>query len=195
MSLASRAGDLYFTFRFLKMLTTPWEQTDAYNLGLIDENGKRIKGVKIQSPEEKTAYSPFFRLAFNVKRLINKLPGGTTKLASYAAALFLLREKFQVSDANLSKICKELDIDPLDFISENTAWYIMENNQLAPGIYRVKDDKMLTVSLEDVVKRQDKIRVNEDSFPVSDIFGLKIYEGIHLNTQQKIHFTIGEIYK
>ena len=195
MSLASRAGDLYFTFRFLKMLTTPWEQTDAYNLGLIDENGKRIKGVKIQSPEEKTAYSPFFRLAFHVKRLINKLPGGTTKLASYAAALFLLREKFQVSDANLSKICKELDIDPLDFISENTAWYIMENNQLAPGIYRVKDDKMLTVSLEDVVKRQDKIRVNEDSFPVSDIFGLKIYEGIHLNTQQKIHFTIGEIYK
>lgn len=195
MSLASRAGDLYFTFRFLKMLTTPWEQTDAYNLGLIDENGKRIKGVKIQSPEEKTAYSPFFRLSFNIKRLINKLPGGTTKLASYAAALFLLREKFQVSDANLSKICKELDIDPLDFISENTNWYVMENNQLAPGIYRVKNDKMLTVSLEDVVKKQDKIRVNEDSFPVSDIFGLKIYEGIHLNTQQKIHFTIGEIYK
>ena len=47
MSLASRAGDLYYSFRFVKLLTTPWVESDAYKLGLIDENGKRDKSVKI----------------------------------------------------------------------------------------------------------------------------------------------------
>ena len=43
MSLASRAGDIYYSFRFVKLLTTPWNETDAYDLGIIDENGKRVK--------------------------------------------------------------------------------------------------------------------------------------------------------
>ena len=29
MSLASRAGDVYYSFRFIKLLTTPFEETDA----------------------------------------------------------------------------------------------------------------------------------------------------------------------
>ena len=55
MSLASRAGDLYYSFRFVKLLTTPWEETDAYKLGIIDENGKRDKSVKLDNDEKKSA--------------------------------------------------------------------------------------------------------------------------------------------
>ena len=54
MSLASRAGDLYFTYRFLKLLVTPWEDTDAFKLGLIDDKGKRLKNVPIKSNDERT---------------------------------------------------------------------------------------------------------------------------------------------
>lgn len=193
MSLASRAGDLYFTFRFIKMLTTPWTEHEAFKLGIIDEKGKRVKGKKIDTSNEKAAYTTFHRLAFNVKKLVNMLPGGSSKLSSYAAALFLLKEK--VGEKGIERICKELNLDPLDFISEDSQWFMMENNQIAPGIYRVKNAKVLSVSMEEVVRSKDKIRVEEHCFPVDEVFGLKIYEGKHLSTQQKIHFTIGEIYK
>lgn len=90
MGLISRTADLYYTFRFLRILTTPWKEMDAYKLGIIDENGNVIK--KRITADEKSAFTPFHRLVFNVKRLLNKIPLGKTRIASYAAALFLLKE-------------------------------------------------------------------------------------------------------
>ena len=37
-----RAIDLFVTYRFIKLLVTPFEKTDAYRLGIIDADGKRI---------------------------------------------------------------------------------------------------------------------------------------------------------
>ena len=37
-----RAIDLFVTYRFLRLLTTQFKDTDAYKLGIIDENGNRI---------------------------------------------------------------------------------------------------------------------------------------------------------
>lgn len=107
MSLASRAGDLYYTFRFIKMLTTPFEDTDAFKLGLIDAKGKRIKSEKIVDAEQKSAFTTFHRLVFNIKKLMAKIPFGSSKLASYAAALFLVKEHFGVSDKNLERIVEK----------------------------------------------------------------------------------------
>ena len=195
MSLASKAGDLLYTFRFLKMLTTPWKETDAFKLGLIDENGKRIKSEKVDSSDKKMALGPFVRLVFNVKRAIGKLPGGKTTIGSYAAALFLLKEHYSVSDKNLTKICVEVGIDPLDMLAEDHAWYVLDNSQLAPGIYRVKGDKLLGEGLEDAVRAKDQIRILDESFPVGDVFGMNVYEAIHLTTKKMVYITLGEIYK
>jgi hypothetical protein len=195
MSLASKAGDLLYTFRFLKMLTTPWKETDAFKLGLIDENGKRIKSEKVDSSDKKMALGPFVRLVFNVKRAIGKLPGGKTTIGSYAAALFLLKEHYSVSDKNLTKICVEVGIDPLDMLAEDHAWYVLENSQLTPGIYRVKGDKLLGEGLEDAVRAKDQIRILDESFPVGDVFGMNVYEAIHLTTKKMVYITLGEIYK
>ena len=46
-----RAIDLFVTYRFLKLLTTPFEKTDAYKLGIIDENGNRIRQEKSTKPQ------------------------------------------------------------------------------------------------------------------------------------------------
>ena len=92
VGVLKRAGDLVYTFRFLKLLITSFEDTEAYKLGLIDAKGKRIK--KAETSDERAAYTPFHRLVFNIKKLIAKAPGGSTKIASYAAALYLLKEKF-----------------------------------------------------------------------------------------------------
>ncbi len=195
MSLATRAADLYYTFRFMKLLTTPWIETDAFKLNLIDESGKRKKSVLIDNPEKKAAYTTFHRLVFNVKRLLERLPGGSSKMASYAAALYLLRENFNVSEKGIEKIIKESKCDPLDFITEKTEWYLLKDQSLSPGIYRVKNDKVVESTFEELVRAKDQIRVLENSYPVGEIMGLSVYKAIHLNTNQAIYITLGEIYK
>ena len=43
MSIISRTGDLFYAFRFLKLLTTPWDKMGAYEQGIIDDTGKVLK--------------------------------------------------------------------------------------------------------------------------------------------------------
>lgn len=195
MSLASRAGDLFYSFRFVKLLTTPWEETDAYKLDIIDENGKRNKSVKLDTSEKKAAYSSFVRLVFNIKRLLEKVPGGKSTLSSYAAALFLLKEKYNLSDKTMDTLLAKSGIDPLDLMAENSQWYVLESKQLSPGIYRVKESKLLNSTVEEMVREKDQIRIHDNSYPVGQIYGLDIYEATHLNTNQSIYITVGEIYK
>ena len=54
MGIVSRAADVYYTYRFIRTLVTPWEELDAYKLGLIDGNGKNLK--KPSTSEEKDSY-------------------------------------------------------------------------------------------------------------------------------------------
>lgn len=195
MSLASRAGDLYYSFRFVKLLTTPFEDTEAYKLGIIDEKGNRVKSKKISSSEEKSAFTTFHRLVFNVKKLLEKLPGGSSRIASYAAALFLLKEKYDLSDATIDKIVTKSNLETIDFLAEKSEWYLLPDKQLSPGIYRLREAKLENVNCQEIARPKDKIRVHKDSYPVGEIFGLDVYEATHLNTNQKIYVVLGEIYK
>jgi hypothetical protein len=90
--MASKIADLVLVYQFLKRLTTPFNETPAFDLGIIDERGQRIKSKELKTTEEKNAYGYFDRLVFNVKKLLERLPGGKNRLASYAAALFLIKE-------------------------------------------------------------------------------------------------------
>ena len=93
MGFLKQAADLGYTFRFIRMMVMDWKDWDAYKLGIIDENGKRIKKVRLDNEEKKSAYTPFIRLAANIKRLVAKIPGGGTKLGSFASALYLSLKK------------------------------------------------------------------------------------------------------
>ena len=83
-------ADTYMIYQVLKRLTTPFEDTKAFELGLIDKDGKVIK--KAKSRDEKKAVTYFDRFIFNLKRLLHKV-GLKSKFATYAAALFLLKEE------------------------------------------------------------------------------------------------------
>lgn len=195
MSLATRAADLFYTFRFVKLLTTKWEDTDAYKLGLVDETGRRIKSKKISSSDEKTAYSTFNRLVFNLKRLLQKVPGGGNVVSSYAAALLLLREHHGVSDKSLEKILRECGIDPLDYLNEANQWYLLEDKQLAPGTYRVRNEKLLSRTLDEMCNAGDRIKVTDGCYPIADICGIDVYSVVHVNTNQSVYVALGELYK
>ena len=84
-----RAVDLFVTYRFLKLLTTPFEKMDAYKLGIIDENGNRIlkdkstkPAVELSTTELKNAYTILHKLVFNIKKIFNKIPGLRTKVGT-----------------------------------------------------------------------------------------------------------------
>lgn len=94
MGLASAAGNIYFVYSFIKRLATPFSSTKAFELGIIDENGKVLKKrSKLKTKEEKEAYTLSDTLVFNLKKVLGKVPGGSTKFASFAAALFLMKEE------------------------------------------------------------------------------------------------------
>jgi len=197
MSILKGAADLVYTIRFLKLLTTDWEDTEAYKAGIIDDNGKVRRDFKKNTLENRKAYekhyTAFHRLVFNVKRLLNKAPGGRSRLASYAAALFLIKENGHLSNKNLEKIHSETGVDTLDLLSEETKWFMIEGNDLSPGVYRMKNDTITTKAAE-VVFKDDKIRIHEDkNGPVGSVFGINIYEATHLNSQQQIYVSTGEI--
>lgn len=195
MGLVKRAADLAFTFRFIRMLVLDWKDWDAYKLGLIDEEGKRIKSEKLDNDEKKSAYTPFIRLAANVKRLLSKIPGGSSKLGSFAAALYLIKEKYNLNDTQLQKIIEEFGIDPLDMMVEQSEWFVLQNKQLSPGIYRINEDKILNGTYDDIVRTKDQIRIQDDCFPVGNVFGIDIYEATHVRTQQSVYVAVTEIYK
>lgn len=103
----ARVVDLFLVYQFIVRLITPFDQWDAFRLGIIDKDGKvKKKRATLSSDEERKAWGYFDILAANVKKLINKLPGGENKLVSYAAAGLLLKEHAKLECMNEDEIEK-----------------------------------------------------------------------------------------
>ena len=114
--MAGVVVDLFMLYQFLKRLTTPFDETDAFKHGIIDDRGKRIKSKKVKTPEEKNSYRLFDKLVFNLKKIIELVPMGRTRLATYAAALLLLREHEEPSftDVDNFQLLQEKMIEFMD---------------------------------------------------------------------------------
>ncbi len=95
--------DTYITYRIIKTLVTPWDEQDAYKLGIIDDKGKVLKKYReLKTSKEKAAYTVLNRFVFNLKRILNQVPGGRSKFGSYAAAaILLLKEEEENEKENL----------------------------------------------------------------------------------------------
>jgi hypothetical protein len=193
MSLLKRAADFAYTLRFLRLLTTPFIKMKAFELGIIDENGKRDRDVKLDSFEKKDAYTYFIRIVVNIKKLIGKVTGGDRLIGNLAAGLFLIKENYGVNEKDINKILKKYNIESLDFLSENTEWFVSKDKMLTPGVYKMLNSSIVNSTCEELVRKSDKIRVHMDSYPVGDMFGLDVYEATHMNTNQKLYITLKEI--
>ena len=128
-----RAIDLFVTYRFIRLLTTPFEKSDAYAMGIIDNKGFRTD-KKLITKKEKNAYTVLHKLVFNIKKLFCKVPGLRTKVGTYAAALFLLKDTFkehiedpQMFEKEFLKYLKENNIELDDSIVEEVT---LDNGKL-----------------------------------------------------------------
>lgn len=83
-------ADALITYKIIKILTTPFTQTDAFRLGVIDAHGKKIKNPT--TPAELASYNVLNRLVFRLKIVLNLVPIQNKEFLSYAAALLLVRE-------------------------------------------------------------------------------------------------------
>jgi len=89
------AVDLFMLYQFIKRLATPFNEWKAYELGIIDEQGNILinKRERRRSREMRDAFGKFDLLVLKLKKLLEKIPGGRTRLGSYAAALWLIKEQ------------------------------------------------------------------------------------------------------
>ena len=193
MSILSRAADLGYAFRFLKLLTTPWNKLKAYELGIVDENGKNLKRAKeLKTKEEKSAYTIFHRLVFNIKRLLGKIPGGKSTLASYAAALYLIKEHTGMSEEKIEEIITKVLDDNLETDLTESQWFI-KGDTLNPGIYCLTIDVVSMNTGEAIAKKNSKIRVEEHTEPYSSFLGNNIYKVQHVLTKQELYISNEDI--
>ena len=199
-----RAVDLFVTYRFLKLLTTPFEKTDAFKLGIIDANGHRIKlpkstkpAVELTTSELKNSYTILHKLIFNIKKLFAKVPGLRTKVGTYAAALFLLKDTFKehVEDPDMfekefMKYLKENNIELDREISEEVIGF---GEVLPKGEYVLKNDILNKEEEELTAKKGDKVIAFADESPIDTVLGVEIFPVVHMKTQEKIYVSLEDI--
>lgn len=191
MGIISRSADLFYTYKFLRLLVTPWKDTDAYKLGIIDENGKvLIRPSQFKTSEQKDAYTFFNRLVFNIKRLLQKVPGGQSRIASYASALYLIKEELGIDEKHIKDILAAMEVEIDDSITESTSsWNILGDNSLAPGTYTLTNDIMLPSTNEMMARKGTRVIVHEGTRPHGMIFNEPVFKVNHVQTKQEVFVT------
>ena len=199
-----KAIDLFVTYRFLKLLTTPFNKTDAYKFGIIDKDGNRIKkknsdevAVDLLTSQLKNSYTILHKLVFNIKKIFAKVPGLRTKVGTYAAALFLLKDTFKESvddpdvfEKEFVKFLKENNVELDGEISEEVVGF---GEVLPKGEYILKQDILNKEEEELTAKKGDKVIAFDDEAPVDTILGVDIFPVIHEKSKEKIYVSLEDI--
>ena len=180
---AMNVVDTVIVFRILKMMTRKWEEMDAFKFGLIDNNGKRIKSKKPKTSEEKNSFTLLHRLVFNLKRVLELLPFGRTRLASYAASLALLKEHFNIDGESLERhfyqYLKENDL-VLDLLEGHDNMNNLEKGkdyELRQSVWNEEDN---------VGYRGDRVQVLGKT---DNVMGVDIYRVYNYNQDQSMLIT------
>lgn len=190
MSQILRAADTVYALRFLRLFTMPWKKTEAYKEGLIDDRGRKIKSADTSA--EKAAYTIFHRLVFNLRRLIQKVPGvGKLSLTNYLSAFWLIRESKQLNRQELHSIMEQIfDCNPMThYMNEDTSLILNENDVLPVGTYRLRNTVLIPKTYEPLALSGSLVLVKENLEPIDYFFGVPIFRVYHLNTCRDIFVT------
>ncbi len=100
--------DLYVLYTLIRRLSTPFTEWNAYKIGLIDDKGNFLVSKNDRTQEQKDELSYFDMLVLNLKKLLMKVPYANSRLATYAAALFLIKEGVDItSDSQVQHLTEE----------------------------------------------------------------------------------------
>ena len=117
--------DLYIVYQFIRRLATPFKEWPAYKTGVIDDKGNIKIKPKDRNQKQNQSFKVFDVMILKLKRLLEKIPFGRTKLASYAAALYLIKEDWE------SKSEQEILSESSDQFTDYIRIYRLENYKKA----------------------------------------------------------------
>ena len=194
------AIDLFVAYRFLRILTTPWEDQPAYKLGIIDKDGKLLrKANTLTTTEEKQSFTLLHRLIFNLKRILHKIPFVKSKLGTYATALFLLKQHFsdQVEDEEIiEKAFKTWLVDNGYITEEEINEEVIGLGDLLPkGKYKLVNDVVPDTEgdLAAVGNVGDIVVAFSDTSPTDEVLGINIFPVIHQKSSTEIYVSLEDI--
>ena len=193
-----QAIDLFVAYRFLRILTTPWEDQEAYKLGIIDKDGKLLRRRNtLKTDAEKKSFTLLHRLIFNLKRILHKIPGVRTKIGTYATALFLLKQHFA------DKVEEEDMIE-----NAFTAWllkhgYATEEELgeevmglgavLEKGSYKLNQDIFAGNEGDIKGKQGDVVIAFADTSPSDTVLGQEIFKVVHQKSKSEIYVSLEDL--
>jgi hypothetical protein len=146
------------TYVVLKKLTKPWAEWDACQLGIIDDQGNKLK-TPVTS-EEREAWTVLDRFVCNVKRIMSKFIG-QSRLAFMLSAAYLLKDsvKYYVNShqtilkEDLTNLTYQKQLIMLDLIKELDNSYIIRESKnemeyniilFANKIEKILEEKKIT---------------------------------------------------
>ena len=182
-----RAIDLLITYRIIKLLVTPFEKQEAYKYGIIDKDGKVLRKTKdLKTAKEKDSYTVLHKFVFNLKRLINIIPGGKSKLGTYAAALgLLLKEQKDIKAIELERTLYKHLVDNKLIAYEDDLKESVGFDFLPEGRFTVIDN-LEDLNGEKTAEVGDIVYTTENQKPFDNYFGVNLYYVINEDTQKQI---------
>ena len=177
----SRVIDAVVAYRVLKLLVTPFNKTQAFALGIIDEKGKvlvKSKNIrKLPNPDKaRNAYTLLIRFVFNLKRMLSKIGIRGPLGSAAAAAIAFFKEEHGDNPEVEKEVYKYLKEQGFEFeISENYG------EPLPEGTYKVKHD-IYNLDGDIVINIDESIEFNGD---VDTIMGYDVfkYNDVYLTTE------------
>jgi hypothetical protein len=91
--------DTLIAYRILNMLTTPFNRTDAYRLGIIDAKGNLKKHENRLTSQERGAYTLLHRLVFRLKKILDRSPHSQS-FSSLAAATSVIKDSLEHGESD-----------------------------------------------------------------------------------------------
>tara|TARA_Y100000815_G_C13151558_1_gene428192 strand:+ start:50 stop:673 length:624 start_codon:yes stop_codon:yes gene_type:complete len=193
-----QAIDLFVAYRFLRILTTPWEDQEAYKLGIIDKDGKLLrKRNTLKTDAEKKSFTLLHRLIFNLKRILHKIPLVRSKIGTYATALYLLKQHFAGQVENEDTIEKAFTgwlVDNGYLTKEELEESVIGIGATLPkGRYKLTQDIFAGNEGDIKGKKGDTVVAFADTPPTGSVIGQDIFVVIHQKSKEEIYVSLEDL--
>ena len=169
----SRVIDALIAYRLVKLLVTPFNKTDAYKLGIIDDKGKvLIKSKKITNQKQRKAYTLLIRFVFNLKKLLRKVGIRCPIGSAAAAAIAFFKEEYGDNPEVERVIYKHLKEQGFKFdIDEDYGKELSEGTyKVNRDIYNLEGDIVINIDEQIDFKTVTDTILGYDVFKYKDVY-------------------------
>jgi len=178
--------DMLVAYKFIKILTTDFKDTDAFRLGVIDKDGNILKKRKDLRGDERTSYTIFHTLIWNLKKLMMKVPGLKSKLGSYASALFLLKEQYNKENNVGGELLAERILESLKdkFPDSDVLFECVFETPIESGVY-IATQEIVTPSFE-TINEGEVIIIGNTKQALTEMSSVPLYTAVHLDSGEEV---------